>query len=390
MSQQNERTVAKLLRQQAALAAFGSFAFREPDLLRILTEAARICAESLGVPFAKVCRYRPGHDDLLIEAGWGWRSGVVGLIVSQADESSPQGRAYVTGSPVIIRNINTANDLSLPAFYEEHAVVSTVDVVIPAIDGMAYGVLEIDSTQQHQYDEHDINFLTGFANVLAEAVATAMRVKALREALAAKDLMAEELQHRVRNNLQTVSAMLTTYARTTTPGTARDGVDRIVRRVTTLGQVYDTLLGVGLSDTIDLGLYLRTLCDALPGTLDEREQPVELVCSVETVPASLDQAASFGLAVAEMVANSYDHAFPDRSGTITVTLVRSSTDSAMLTVADNGVGLNIDPNSQRHGVGLVRRLVERGGGVLMLHQDGGARWSIAFTTEPRASISSAA
>jgi hypothetical protein len=43
----------KLLRQQAALAAFGSFAFREPDLNKILTEAARICADSLEVPFPR-------------------------------------------------------------------------------------------------------------------------------------------------------------------------------------------------------------------------------------------------------------------------------------------------------------------------------------------------
>jgi hypothetical protein len=43
----NERTIEKLLRQQAALAVFGSFAFKQTDLLIILTEAARICAASL-------------------------------------------------------------------------------------------------------------------------------------------------------------------------------------------------------------------------------------------------------------------------------------------------------------------------------------------------------
>src|SRR6476660_4290739 len=61
--------VKRLLRQQAALARFGSFAFRETDLLKILNEAARICAECLKVPFCKVCRYRSKENDLLIEAG---------------------------------------------------------------------------------------------------------------------------------------------------------------------------------------------------------------------------------------------------------------------------------------------------------------------------------
>ena len=240
------RTVEKLLRQQAALAAFGSFAFRETDLNKILTEAARVCATSLDVPFSKVCRYRSGQNDLLIEAGWGWAVGVVGRVVSQADESSPQGRAYVTGRPVIIRNVNTANNLSLPAFYEEHGVVSTVDVLIPAIEGASYGVLEIDSTRQHQYDEHDINFLTGFANVLAEAVGTAVRIKALQDALTARNLLAEELQHRVRNNLHVVGSMLESYVRTIPDDQPREGIEVIVRRLTVLAQVYDSMLGVGL------------------------------------------------------------------------------------------------------------------------------------------------
>src|SRR4051812_12842176 len=102
---QKSPEVKRLLRQQEALATFGSFAFHETDLLMILTEAARICAESLEVPFCKVCRYRAQENDLLIVAGCGWHSGVIGRVVSQADETSPQGRAYVTGEPVIIRNL---------------------------------------------------------------------------------------------------------------------------------------------------------------------------------------------------------------------------------------------------------------------------------------------
>jgi two-component sensor histidine kinase len=281
----SDRTVEKLLRQQAALASFGSFAFREPDLLKILTEAARICAASLGVPFCKICRYRAAEDDLLIEAGCGWDLGVVGRVVSQANESSPQGRAYVTGEPVIIHNLLEANALALPGFYEQHGIVSTVDVVIPAVEGAPFGVLEIDSPWQHQYDVHDINFLTGFANVLAEAVATATRVKALRALVDEKNLLAEELQHRVRNNLQIVTGMLASYARTATDAASRQGIDQIVRRVTTLAQIYDSLLGVGLSETIDLGDYLRALCASLPELQDGRSRQVDLVCRADSIPS---------------------------------------------------------------------------------------------------------
>ena len=135
------RNIDSLLRQQAALAAFGSFAFQENDLHKILQEAARICAGSLGVLHCKVCRYRPVENDLLIEAGFGWKPGVVGKVVSPADESSPQGRAFVTGKPVIVYNLQEANDYVPPDFYADHGIVSTVDVLIKAHDGVPFGVI---------------------------------------------------------------------------------------------------------------------------------------------------------------------------------------------------------------------------------------------------------
>ena len=375
----DKRTVEKLLRQQASLAAFGGFAFRELDLAKILTEAARICALSLEVPFSKVCRYRADENDLLVEAGWGWKPGVVGGVVSQANETSPQGRAYITGEPSIIRNINTANDMVLPAFYEEHGIVSTVDVLIPAVEGTPYGVLEIDSTEQHQYDEHDINFLTGFANVLAEAVATTGRVKALQAALDAKELLAQELQHRVRNNLRMVSGMLELHAQSASNVSDRQEIDLIVHRVTALAQVYDSLLGVGLSGTVDLANYLRALCTRLPDLQAERAHSVQIVCHTEPVLLGLDAVTSLGMAVMELVTNSYRHAFPGRDGTITVTLARSEAGWATITIQDDGIGFVAKADSTRHGVGLVRRLLERIGGTLKVHSGDGTLSTLGFT-----------
>ena len=82
----------RLRRQQAALAQFGSFALGERDLNRVLTEAARICATGLGVPFCKVCRYRSEENDLLVEAGVGWHLGVIGNVVSRAECKLHRGK----------------------------------------------------------------------------------------------------------------------------------------------------------------------------------------------------------------------------------------------------------------------------------------------------------
>src|SRR5216684_3221236 len=175
--------VQKLLRQQAAIAQFGSFALRQPDLSKILAEAVRVCAEGLNVPFSKVCQYRAEQNDLLIVAGYGWQDGVVGDVVSRADLSSPQGRAFTAGEPSICDDLQTGPYSDLPPFYAAHGIVSIIDVIIKGTDERPYGILEIDNNRQHDYDQHDINFLPGFANVLAEAVSTASREAALQVAV---------------------------------------------------------------------------------------------------------------------------------------------------------------------------------------------------------------
>jgi two-component sensor histidine kinase len=326
--------VRKLLRQQAAVASFGSFALRQSDLQKVLSEAARVCADGLSVRFSKVCRYRAAENDLLIEAGHGWQVGVVGHVVSRADATSPQGRAFVTGKPSICNDLRKDNNFELPSFYAAHGIISTIDVIIKGGD-RPYGVLEIDNDEQHDYDQHDIDFLTGFANVLAEAVATSARTAILRTTieqmkalveekdrlLEQRKVLAEELQHRVRNNLQLVYGMLTTQLHDTPDEAGQRGIKAIARRVSTLAQVYDHLLGTGLmTRTTDFGSYLRSLCVNLAEIQATAKDRVTLTCDSDSLILDLDVVTALGIVVAELVTNSYDHAFPGGKGTTIVSL----------------------------------------------------------------------
>jgi two-component sensor histidine kinase len=255
-------------------------------------------------------------------------------------------------------------------------------------------VLEIDNNAQHDYDENDINFLTGFANVLAEAVATSARTTILKQTiermevlvaeqdrlLDQKKILAEELQHRVRNNMQLVYGMLSKQVADTPDEAGQRGIRAIARRVTTLAQVYDHLLGNEITRTTDFGLYASSLCRSLAEIQGVPDSAVTLTCDSSLVMLDLDAVTALGIVLAELVTNSYDHAFPDGTGSISVSVHAPAGGDAMatMTILDSGPGFDAKVESKRHGLGLVRRLIEQVRGTVTLDSQHCTFWTIRF------------
>jgi two-component sensor histidine kinase len=376
-----DQQVAQLQRRAKALADFGTFAFREGDLQAILDKAACVCAACLDVPFSKICRFQPLQNDLLVVAGHGWNASVVGVAISVADETSPQGRAFITGLPQLCPNIAEANGFSLPSFYAEHGIRSTVDVLVAARAGPPFGVLEVDSQAVNAFDEHDIDFLTGFANVLAEGVATAARNEELKQTIRRmqeldeeKETLAEELKHRVRNSFHMVYGLLTAELDAGHEDASIIAFRSVASRVLVMGRVFDQLLGAGMSRTIDFGDYVTALCENLRSLYETRS--INLVSNVVRVQLELDDATALGIIITEIVNNAYLHAFPNRGGDISVTLLVALTEATII-VADNGIGF-VEIETKRRGMNLVRRLVQQVGGTISLRSHEGSAWTIRF------------
>ena len=146
----------------------------------------------------------------------------------------------------------------------------------------------------------------------------------------------------------------------------------------TLAKVYDHLLGSGLSQTIDFGGYLTSLCSSFEA-MEGAQHRITMTCDCELFALDLDTVTALGLVIAELISNSYLHGFPDGMGTIRVSLRGGEPgNDATIIFADDGVGFSETGDSKRHGLGLVRRLMQQVRGSAEVRSDHGTVWTLRF------------
>jgi len=173
--------------------------------------------------------------------------------------------------------------------------------------------------------------------------------------------------------------MLSKQLQSSADGDGKEGISAIARRVMTLAQVYDHLLGTGLSRTIDFGGYLSSLCASFESLEHLQHPDIRLTCQWEPVTLDLDTVTALGLVISELISNSYGHAFRGGAGRIDVSLdLDASGEAATIRFADDGKGFVETGDSKRHGLGLVRRLMEQVRGSAEVTSDHGTKWTLTF------------
>jgi two-component sensor histidine kinase len=159
----------------------------------------------------------------------------------------------------------------------------------------------------------------------------------LQQRVEHKDLQLRELQHRVKNNLQMITALIRVEAKGISDRSLGEGYDRLAGRVEALGLLYKSLGDGGSEGTVDLGIYLGEIATAVMSA--HAAEGIRLDMRVDTWRVSIDVAMPAGLVVNELLTNSLKHAFVGRQGG-TITLQSTNLPSGCkVVVADDGVGL---------------------------------------------------
>ncbi|MHA6263592.1 sensor histidine kinase [Arenibacterium sp. CAU 1754] len=188
----------------------------------------------------------------------------------------------------------------------------------------------------------------------------------LRRALREKEILQGEMDHRVKNSLQTVSSFVRLYRRKVQGEQALEALDAIQRRVDAVSALHEELQYASHVDQVDLQDFLARVASYLQSSAPDR---ITIMHQVDRCLVHSQKASALGMIISEFVANSIKHGFPDgRRGTVSITMDVAADGTIDLICRDDGVGANGIPADATRETGLGQGLVEASasqlGGVL--------------------------
>jgi two-component sensor histidine kinase len=172
-----------------------------------------------------------------------------------------------------------------------------------------------------------------------------------------KEMLLQEMQHRVANSLQIIASILLLKARTVQSEETRLHLKEAHQRVMSVAAVQQQLLASSHGEPIEIGPYLSRLCEALAASMTDDSRPVLLKVQAEGGKASSAEAVSIGLIVTELVINAFKHAFiGERAASLLIVAYEATETNWRLTVSDNGVGIpegHLELDKPTSGLGTI-------------------------------------
>jgi two-component sensor histidine kinase len=290
------------------------------------------------------------------------------------------GEVIETGLPLIIsvdgQDLNSLGLLTgeYNTFFDKYSFSSLLSLPL-YINKKIIGTLSffrIRSGVSFTADEQD--FLQSIAGFLASIIRNSQIYNE-------KELLLREMHHRIKNNLQVISSLLSIQSDYVSDEKSHKLFINSLNRIRTMSMVYDNLNKGHEFSEVDINRYLRDLIISLYRIYNINTNHVKLNINIGISSLPVDTSITCGLIINDLISNSLKHAFPDgRSGNISLSLVKFPK-QIKLVISDDGVGfpekMNFESN-YTFGLLLVNTLVDQLNGTMKLIRTKGARFIIKF------------
>jgi two-component sensor histidine kinase len=255
-------------------------------------------------------------------------------------------------------------------------------------EGRGNRCLVLNATKLDYADDGNVRLILAVADVTDARIAEKIKNDLLKE----KEVLLQELHHRVANSLQIIASVLMQSARKVQSEETRSHLFDAHQRVMSVASLQKQLAASQLGD-VELRPYLTALCESIGASMIRDHDQLSLEVRADDGITTADTSVSLGLIVTELVINALKHAFPqDRKGKILVGY-QAHAPNWTLSVTDDGVGMPTGPNTAKAGLGtsIVQALAKQLGATIKVATGNpGTKVSIMYAHLPALVSGSAA
>ncbi len=201
------------------------------------------------------------------------------------------------------------------------------------------------------------------------------------DSLKEKEVLLQEVHHRVKNNLQVISSILNLQSSFVDDEKTLAILDESQSRIKTMSYIHETLYQTSDFSSIEFTEYISTLTSSLIQSYGSKECIVRLKTDFDEIYLKLDQAIPCGLIINELVSNAMKYAYVGRKKGELRLIIKEVDGKIHLEVSDNGVGMPKDYNPQESdslGIYLVHALVEQLDATMEIRNEKGTRFLLTF------------
>ncbi|MBL4656069.1 MAG: PAS domain S-box protein, partial [Bacteroidia bacterium] len=225
-----------------------------------------------------------------------------------------------------------------------------------------------------------------FVSVTEDVTEKKKAEELLKRSLQEKEILLKEIHHRVKNNLQIISSILSLQSSYLNDKRTINILKESQDRIKSMAFIHESLYQTKDFSSINISEYIENLSKNLVYSFGTECSFVNLKLDTDNIDLSLDTAIPCGLIINELVSNSLKYAFPDNhKGEIKITL-KQKNKRLILTIADNGVGLPSGLNFKKTeslGLQLVNTLVEQVNGDITKMNVKGTKFIITLAAKPK-------
>jgi PAS domain S-box-containing protein len=203
----------------------------------------------------------------------------------------------------------------------------------------------------------------------------------IRDSLKEKEVLLQEVHHRVKNNLQVISSILNLQSSYVNDPKTLEILRESQQRIKSMSFIHETIYRTADFSRLEFMDYIKTIASNLIQSYRTASTRVDFIPDMESVGLNLDQAIPCGLIINELVSNALKYAFKGRKkGTLSI-ILREENNEVILAVKDDGVGLPKDFAFEKNnslGIQLVYALVEQIDATMTVNQSNGTEFFMRF------------